>query len=147
MNLGNCASCNQISELHEDYDHRAVCENCLLGKKQQTPEPRRQLELRIQQSSGNRDKLIDFIVQNASQEWVADFIETELSRYRDELNREMKWVHLLEKQENTRVLLRMASLIGYTEPEPVVAKPVPAAEKKKAGRHKKILQLGKGDVK
>lgn len=139
MNLGKCASCNQVAELHEDYDHKAVCENCLLGKK---PKPLRQPELRIQQSAGNRDKLIDFIVQNASQEWVAEFIETELSRYRDELSREMKWVPLLEKQENTRVLLRMACLIGYREP--ILARPdEPVPEKKKAGRPKKQTVLGK----
>lgn len=130
MNLGSCQSCGNRNELHEDVDGKWVCEACkmsgtALGRKVQGAQESQQIQQEQTYRPSQKVILLDFIVTHAEDKWIDNFIAQFLKRKYDALLQEKRWIELLEEEKNERVLLRIASEMGFNKPVPKPPTPPP----------------------
>ena len=118
---GVCLRCKQSNELHEGKDGRWYCEDCLVRVKQEperTEQPKPEQEAPQTPYIGKEPapdskakQYLDYIVTEANEAWIRAYLWKSLGD-------NCKWVELLEKERNERVLLRMATELGYGAPPP-----------------------------
>ena len=120
MNLVLCPGCGnryEDSALRRDGEKRLVCEECIENAR--TPKPNAAIKVTpppppasssSPERPSRRDELLDFIVTTASDEFIKHFVVMKVVE-------SAKWVEILEAETNERVLLRLATELGYGRPE------------------------------
>lgn len=119
MILDNCRGCGNKSEIIKD----GLCENCLdkrtMAEQSQKPEvmpnsnPGSQTYPVVTPQTPPRsdltDKLLTFIIQNATD----DFINNLVKRHAKNLKESYGWINLIQKVNDEKVLLRIATELGH----------------------------------
>lgn len=77
MNLGECQVCRNRAEVQSIPDGRKVCGDCLKvlsGKLKKIHQEQRPPQVQEEQVTDERTGYLNFILENADQEWVKNFI-------------------------------------------------------------------------
>lgn len=131
MNLVLCNGCGnrfEDSALRRDREQRLVCEECVAqaaapkkpnAATKVTPPPppaspsSPERPIYIVETERRVD-LLDYIVTHADQNFIQNLVRVRIVE-------SAKWIEILESEPNERVLLRLATELGYGAPAPLSA--------------------------
>jgi len=130
MYRGVCSACRQQSEMHEGPGGIRLCEDCLHSGKM--PEgfsagEGKKLDPRLEPTNGavpetaappltdKREKYIDHIINYADSLWIDRFIKKETQYMRSHY----KWVELLQRIQDDKVLMRIARELDFGKEEEI----------------------------
>ena len=132
LKWNRCQNCNQYGDLKQDpNDQRMVCPACItpMGLEQHRPTGILPTEFqRVAVNTERRQKLLDFIATNATEAWITGFTQQRLAALRLRMLDHGQWIQEIEQEPNERVLLRMATQLGYREGPVALIGPEPRPE-------------------